>query len=140
MQFFVSKYVPSFEGLWMCHYYTLSKMCLSFFKIQDLGQSRSKNTFFQKHTCMAFSFLFPSVLLSCKFKSKTSNVICPAIFLNFWMVWTKLGQICRLLMYHSAFILWFDHLLEGAEICQIFRCFFLENLKHQKDTLRLTDL
>ena len=37
------------------------------------------------------------------------------------------------LMYHSAFILRFDHFLDsGAEICQIFHCFFLENFKKSK--------
>ena len=40
------------------------KMDLSFFRIQNLGQSRSKSAFSQKDTYLAFSFLFPSVLLS----------------------------------------------------------------------------
>ena len=36
--------------------------------------------------------------------------------------------------------LWSDHFLDPwAEICQIFRC-FLENLKNQKDILKLSDL
>ena len=43
-------------------------------------------------------------------------------------------------MYHSAFISWFDYFLDfGAEICQIFFG-FLENLKNQKDILKLTEL
>ena len=44
------------------------------------------------------------------------------------------------LMYLKTFLLWFDHFLDPwAEICQIFRC-FLENLKNQKDILKLSDL
>ena len=38
----------------------------------------------------------------------------------------------------SAFILWFDHFLDScAEICQIFFVGFVENLRHQKDILKL---
>ena len=40
------------------------------------------------------------------------------------------------LMYCSAFILWFDHFLySGAEICQVFRCFF-GKFKKIKKTFR----
>ena len=39
-----------------------SKMCLRFFQIQNLGQTVS--AFSQKVTYLAFSFLFPSVLVS----------------------------------------------------------------------------
>ena len=46
-------------------------MCLSFFQIKDLGQSRSKSAFSQKDTYLAFSFLFPRVLLSYQHHSKT---------------------------------------------------------------------
>ena len=57
--------ITSLEVFWKCHYYTFSKFCLSFFQIKDLGQFRSKSAFSQKDTYLAFSFLFPSVLLSC---------------------------------------------------------------------------
>ena len=64
-------------------------MCLSFFQIKDLVQSRSKSAFTQKDTYLAFSFNFfqcsPIILAS--FKSKISNVFCPSIFLHFRMVW-----------------------------------------------------
>ena len=44
------------------------------------------------------------------------------------------------LMYYSAFILWFDHILDpGAEICQIFIGFFGKFKKNTKDILKLTD-
>ena len=40
-----------------------------------------------------------------------------------------------------AVMLWFDHFLDsGAEICQILIVGFLENVRHQKDILKLTDL
>ena len=51
-------------------------MWLSFFQIQDLGQSRSKSAFFQKDTYLAFSFLFPSVLLSCRHYFKVKLRMC----------------------------------------------------------------
>ena len=42
---------------------------------------------------------------------------------------------------YSAFILWFDDFLDsGAEICEIFRVFLGENLRHQRDILKLSDL
>ena len=45
------------------------------------------------------------------------------------------------LMHYSAFVLWSDHFLDsGAEICQIFCCFFGKLKKNQKDILKLTDL
>ena len=45
------------------------------------------------------------------------------------------------LMYLKTFLIWFDHFLDPwAEICQIFWCFFLENLKNQKDILKSSDL
>ena len=57
--------IPSFEVLWMCHYWTFSIMCLSFFQIQNLCQFWAKRWFSQKDIHTAFPFLFPSVLLSC---------------------------------------------------------------------------
>ena len=43
-------------------------------------------------------------------------------------------------MYLKTFLLWFDHFLDPwAEICQIFRWFFLENIRYQKDILKLSD-
>ena len=43
-------------------------------------------------------------------------------------------------MYLKTFLLWFDHFLDPwAEICQIFGG-FLENLKNQKDILKLSNL
>ena len=56
--------IPSFKVLWICHYYTLSIMYLSLFQIQNLCQFWAKSGFSQKDTHTAFSFLFPSVLLS----------------------------------------------------------------------------
>ena len=42
-------------------------------------------------------------------------------FLIIWFTYDYMGY----LMYHGAFIIWFDHFLDsGAEICQIFRWFF----------------
>ena len=71
-------------------------MCLSFFQIQDLGQSRSKS---------AFSFLFPSVLLSCQHYLKAifriilpSHFFClfewcgteePLLLVYLWEMWRK---------------------------------------------------
>ena len=49
-----------------------------------------------------------------------------------WFTYDFMGY----LLYHSAFILWFDRFLDsGAEISQIWKI-----LKDQKDILKLTDL
>ena len=63
-------------------------MCLSLLQIQDLGKSRSKSAFSQMDTYLAFSFLFPSVLLSCynHLKAKLGMYFCPSIFEHFRMV------------------------------------------------------
>ena len=57
--------IPSFEVLWICHYYTLSISYLSLFQIQNLCQFCAKRWFSQKGIHTAFPFLILSVLLSC---------------------------------------------------------------------------
>ena len=49
----------------MCYYQTFSIMCFNLFQIHNLCQFWSKSGFSQKNTHTAFSFLFPSILLSC---------------------------------------------------------------------------
>ena len=56
----------------MCHLLNFWNKCLSVLQIHDLGQSRSKSAFSQKDTYLAFSFLFPSILLS---SSLSANMI-----------------------------------------------------------------
>ena len=54
-----------------------------------------------------------------------------------WFTYEYMGY----LMYYSVFILWFDHFFDsGADICQIFRCFFWKIKKDKKYILKLTDL
>ena len=43
-------------------------------------------------------------------------------------------------MYCSAFILWYDHFLDSGQKFVKFFVVFLENSRHQKDILKLTDL
>ena len=88
--------IPSFEVLWMCHYWTFSIMCLSFFQIQNLCHSEfvsfwAKRWFSQKDIHTAFSFLFSSVLLSCyhHLKAKLGMYFAPSIFEDFRMVCLK---------------------------------------------------
>ena len=73
LKIFGSKYLHL-----MCFEWTICRLfqiCLSFFQIQDLGQSRSKS---------AFSFLFPSVLLSCQHYLKAIfRIILPSHFFAF---------------------------------------------------------
>ena len=49
--------IPSFEVLWMCHYWTFSIMCLSFFQIQNMCQFWTKRLFSHFHSCfLVFSY------------------------------------------------------------------------------------
>ena len=50
---------------------------------------------------MAFSFLFPSVLLSCyhHLKAKLGMYFCPSIFEHFRMVWALINQLLSALLW-----------------------------------------
>ena len=56
--------IPSFELLWICHYWTLFITYLSLFQIRNLRQFCAKRSFYQKDIHTSFPFLFLSVRLS----------------------------------------------------------------------------
>ena len=58
-------------------------MCLSFFQIKDLGQSRSKSAFSQIDTYLEFLFLFPSVFLSYQLNAKFQMYFAQPFFCIF---------------------------------------------------------
>ena len=90
-------------------------MCLSFFQIKDLGQSRS-----QKDTYLAFSFLFPRVLLSYQHHSKAKFRMYfaqPSFCIFEWCVWDPYSRsILRIRLEIKK--------LENEKGCNIFSIWF----------------
>ena len=83
-------------------------MCPSFFQIQDLGQSRSKSAFSQNDTYLAFSFLFPSVLLSCQHHLKAKFLMYlsqPSFDIFEWCVQQSRWKLLLDIVAHLIFTL-----------------------------------